>query len=396
MANTKVFSWKINDYKYGYLYVPGKSGSELISNRIIDENVLNQIAQVVSGWNEREYEQKFNELNEIIHNAYQVYIPGEYKDYFSQGVDNYIVLTGKDGSAGKASADLSQETFNKIKNFVSASVAQAKKELKAEVESVKDYTIGKMTEEVSNVNDKITTAQAEIASNNSALSSQLSSAQAALNTAAQLFDFESAGVTKQNLINAIKDSKTAKVNFETNNALLSRQSQLLDRHDAKIEDIRVASESLNRELTTLSERTTSRLDAIESNVSEISNTVETIKVISNAGSQESGESQVFSKGIVKEEESEFIGITDNDDGTSNLDIDAGGEKYSIKVYGYGKKLKVREIDDGLAIASNGFRYKDSSGSIISLINGNILLSNADGSGKLEIKKDGLYINGTKQ
>ena len=59
-------------------------------------------------------------------------------------------------------------------------------------------------------------------------------------------------------------------------------------------------------------------------------------------------------------------------------------------------LVLPPVEDGLVLATNGFRYKDKSGSIISMINGNILLSNADGSGKLEIKKDGLYINGNKQ
>ena len=41
MAQTRVFSWKIDGNSYGYLYIPpGKTGVELISNRITDDAVL--------------------------------------------------------------------------------------------------------------------------------------------------------------------------------------------------------------------------------------------------------------------------------------------------------------------------------------------------------------------
>jgi hypothetical protein len=107
----------------------------------------------------------------------------------------------------------------------------------------------------------------------------------------------------------------------------------------------------------------------------------------------------FSKGVEDDEDDLNILETetiDNGDGTFDIVSTLGSETYNVRILGFGNKIKASDNTKGLVLASNGVKYTDKSGSSISIINGNIKLSNADGSGKLEIKKDGLYINGVKQ
>ena len=104
-------------------------------------------------------------------------------------------------------------------------------------------------------------------------------------------------------------------------------------------------------------------------------------------------SRYFPNDILYMLETETI---DNGDGTFDIVSTLGSEVYNVKILAFGSKIKANDDTKGLVLASNGIKYTDKSGSSISIINGNIKLSNSDGSGKLEIKKDGLYINDIKQ
>jgi hypothetical protein len=396
MANTKVFSWKIDNNKYGYLYIPGKSGNGLISDRIIDNTLLGAIADEVSSWDFETYRDRFNTLNQIISSRYNgAVIPGDASRYFNQGAGNYIVLTGKDGSDKSGNSGLSEEVVRTIKNIVYSNLQSAKEELRSEANSIKDYTIGKFNENIERVTETINSAKLEMEGKNAELSSKLERAETSMAVAAELFDMNSNGITKENLSMAIHEASEAKVKLASNDLMFSEQRQLIDRAREDIVRVEAESSNLRQDLTSLSESTTNRFSRLENDLNDVSNTVESMK---NSEISVSTNEQNFSRGSkgLKEDELAFVDTIENEDGSYDFIANVGNENYKIKIYGYGKKIKVREVEDGLVLASNGFRYKDSSGSIISMIGGNILLSNGDGSGKLEIKKDGLYINGVKQ
>ena len=178
-----------------------------------------------------------------------------------------------------------------------------------------------------------------------------------------------------------------------------------------------AVESIRRDVDSQSERitgmnntfeeemraTNTRIDNISDEVAKIDTKVE--RAVSKASAREessdietSDREMTFAKGFEDDEdlyalETETI---DNGDGTFDIISTLGSEVYNVKILAFGNKLKVGDKTEGLVLASNGVKYTDKSGSSISIINGNIKLSNADGSGKLEIKKDGLYINDIKQ
>ena len=398
MAQTRVFSWKIDGNSYGYLYIPpGKTGVELISNRITDDAVLTEISNVISNWDESEYTNKFNELNSVIRRKFGVSIPGSASDYFNGYVKNYIVLTGKDGGYLKKQTNtVSEETAETIKKLVNSELTKAKKELKADVERVKESTISTVNSKINAASSEMVSLKNELIANESAMSAKLDSAQLKINTAAQLFDMNGTGVNKQNLQNAITKSNIAIERLNVTDNILSEQSASIretnerftnetSQINGRITDIESNTEALERAVNT-----------IGSTVSELNIRVERMSSSSIEMQQEERQSTNLRSAMPDNEETAITETIDNGDGSFNINTTIGNENYNVKIYGYGGKIKVREVEDGLVLATNGFRYKDKSGSIISMINGNILLSNADGNGKLEIKKDGLYINGNKQ
>jgi hypothetical protein len=198
--------------------------------------------------------------------------------------------------------------------------------------------------------------------------------------------------TKMHELESFVDEKT-----RANANAVSAIRHDVDNQNERIIDI---SASFEDELRS----TNSRIDNISDEVARIDTKVERVaanKVISEDVSEEitvNDRSLSFAKGFEDDEdlyalETETI---DNGDGTFDIIATLGSETYNIRILAFGNRLKVADKTQGLVLASNGIKYADKSGSSISIINGNIKLSNADGSGKLEIKKDGLYINGVKQ
>lgn len=398
MAQTRVFSWKIDGNSYGYLYIPpGKSGAELISNRITDDAVLTEISNVIANWTESEYTTKFNELNSAIRAKFGVSIPGSASDYFNGYVKNYIVLTGKDGGYSKKQTNtVSEETAETIKKLVNSELAKAKKELKADVESVKESTISTVNSKINAASSEMVSLKNELIANENAMSAKLDSAQSKIDTAAQLFDMNGTGVNKQNLQNAITKSNTAIERLNVTDSRLSEQSVSIRETNERLTNETSQINGRITEVESSTEELERAVNTIGSTVSELNIRVERMSSASIEMQQEEQQSTNLRSAMPDNEETALTETIDNGDGSFNINTTIGNENYNVKIYGYGGKIKVREVEDGLVLATNGFRYKDKSGSIISMINGNILLSNADGSGKLEIKKDGLYINGNKQ
>lgn len=210
MASTRVFSWKLDDKKYGYLYIPGTNN--LITNRITDNDVLQQIADTVAVMNETEYAQAFSNLNGQIYNLYNTSIPGTYSDYIGGRVTNYIVLTGKDGTSyGPEKPFLTEEEMNTVKNTIKSQLAESERDLSGIVSTYQTETIEKI-DELTNVTlpQIITDAKEELSGQNIYLASQLSGAAYALSAATQLFDLSSAGIYNDDIISAVSYSLISK------------------------------------------------------------------------------------------------------------------------------------------------------------------------------------------
>lgn len=405
MAQTRVFSWKITDNKYGYLYIPGKRGNELISDRITNEEILSQIAGVVGEMDISEYENKFNELNDLIYSKYRVRIPGTASEYCGDYSKNYIILGGKDGGTKQINEkELNNYIIRNVENAIENKLNQAKKELKLEVNNVKDITISKVNETVDNAINEIDSIKVEIDSGNTILSEKLIAAQTHIERAADLFDFNSTGVNKENLQNAINNSSSA----VTRLGFVERDiNSLNERSDNFAHDIN----DLNREVETLNSGvsyvvTTVReqgetlrnvTGSVNSLMSRMAAVEEEVYEDSQIDDNEPLSKSMPSRSAIQDNDIAGIAnVTDNEDGTYNAKFTVGNETFHIKLYGFGNYIKEDEFEDGLVLARNGFRYMDKSGSQISIVNGNITLSNANGTGKLEIKDDGLYINGKKK
>ena len=223
--------------------------------------------------------------------------------------------------------------------------------------------------------------------------------------------------------NGVRDNVLAKLEHDVPVSSLqelvngTKMQELESFVDEKTRANTSAVESIRRDVDSQSERitgmnntfeeemraTNTRIDNISDEVAKIDTKVE--RAVSKASAREessdietSDREMTFAKGFEDDEdlyalETETI---DNGDGTFDIISTLGSEVYNVKILAFGNKLKVGDKTEGLVLASNGVKYTDKSGSSISIINGNIKLSNADGSGKLEIKKDGLYINDIKQ
>lgn len=401
MGKTRVFSWKIKDNVYGYLYT-GKNDGSLISERIMEPTLLNEIADVVSEMTEEDYSSAFNELNGQISSRYGVSIPGTYSDYYGSDVGNYIVLTGKDGSSftNKTYGKVDEESMNKIKEYIDNKLNIAKEQLKDDVNVVNAQTIDKIEHVNANVTAVVSAAEQALEANNAVMANKLESAASAIQTATKIFDLESNGVTAEKLKTAIDNYDETKTWIEAKNAdLESNKAQInsiiprLDETHAMVEqvDVKVDSYKINVD---------SKLSELENNVKEIDNKVNKIKVSSYVEQEtiSANESTNYSKGLSNEiydsiYETETI---DNEDGTFDIKTNIGNETFGIHILGFGNKLENEEKHIGLSLANNGLKYLDKSGSFISIIDGDIILSNSDGSGKIEIKSDGVHITGKKR
>lgn len=402
MGRTRVFSWKIKDNVYGYLYT-GKNDGNLISERITEPTLLSTIADAVSNMTEEEYSSAFTTLNGQINSRYGVSIPGTYSDYYGSDAGNYIVLTGKDGSSftNQTYGKVDGEAMNKIKEYIDSKLNIAKEQLKEDVNAVNAQTIDKIEHVNANVSAIVSAAEQALEANNAVMANKLESAASAIQTATKIFDLESNGITAEKLKTAIDNYADTKTWIESKNAdLESNKAQIsaiiprLDETHSMVEQVDVKVDSYKVNVDT-------KLSQLESNVKDIDNKVNKIKTSSSIEQEvvSDGNEVNYSRGIGIGETYDSIYETetiDNEDGTFDIKTTIGNETFEMKVLGFGNKLENEEKHVGLSVANNGFKYLDKSGSFISIIDGDIVLSNADGSGKIEIKSDGVHITGRKR
>lgn len=404
MGITTVFSWKVSDEKYGYLWTVETEGP-CITYRITDPSKLEQIVGEVSSWDESTYAEKFNALSDLIHRNFGQYIEGSYSDYYhgNNGGKSYIMLTGKDGSgAGNSgNSDIDEDVLEKIKTFITKEVSAATVSVKTELNNFKASTTEKMNVFSGAVETKINSTKNELtASTNSIIDGRLGAISNNLKDSVlgelkgeipgggSLSDFV-------NTTNIMVGELTSNVNGS-----IARNSNLVEEIGRNVSEQSTRIESINRTMEDEIQATNNKIDNLANDVNVINTKVDRVAASHSMSEETVVETENFSasKGENFDEDSYILETEtiDNDDGTFDIISRIGNEEYDVKILSFGNKLKVGDSNVGLTLASNGFKYLDRSGSSISIINGNILLSNADGSGKLEIKKDGLYINGVKQ
>ena len=402
MGRTRVFSWKIKDNAYGYLYT-GRNDGSLISERITEPTLLNEIANVVSEMSEEDYSSAFTTLNEQISARYGVSIPGTYSDYYGSDAGNYIVLTGKDGSSftNQTYGKVDEESMNKIKEYIDSKLNIAKEQLKDDVNAVNAQTIDKIEHVNANVASVVNAAEQALEANNAVMANKLEAAASAIQTATKIFDLESNGVTAEKLKTAIdnydetKDWIDAKnADLESNKAQINAIVPRLDETHNMVEQVDVKVDSYKINVDT-------KLSELENSVKSIDNKVNAIKASSSVAQEsvDNGNDVNYSRGIITDNAYDSMYETetiDNEDGTFDIKTTIGNETFEMRVLGFGNKLESEEKHVGLSVANNGFKYLDKSGSFISIIDGDIILSNASGSGKIEIKSDGVHMTGRKR
>lgn len=406
MGKTIVFSWKIDNSKYGYLCGPEPEKNDpMICDRITYDSSLKAISNKVSSWNIGEYTEKFNILKSQIsdYTGGQT-ISGEATDYYyDNGDKNYIVLTGKDGSnwCGGGNSNLSQETVEEIKKYVDAKFAATKVKLDSEINALTAKTTTQIEKVSTSLTSKIEAAEQQIAVQNSVMSNKLEAASNAISVATKIFDLESANITVDKLNKAISDSNETKVWKDAAEEKLIAHDSIVEYCKDRVEADSVKVGKLGEKIEEYKAEAYDRIALVQKEVENVNNKIVKISKDSAAISEETSaeENQALRAGITNNDsyisETETI---DNGDGTFDINTTIGDETFNVKIYGYGKKLRANgnEGVNGLILANNGVKYTDKSGSFISIINGNIKLSNSNGSGKIEIKDDGVYINGVKQ
>lgn len=402
MGVTTVFSWKVSDNKYGYLWTVETNGP-CITNRIVEPNKLEQIVGEISSWDEATYSEKFNALSNLIHDTFGKYIEGDYIDYYhgNNGGKSYIMLTGKDGSGpvNSGNSDIDDTVLEKLKTYITKEVSSATVSVKTELNNFKAATNEKINVFSGAVETKIDSTKNELSNNtNNIINSRLDAiSNGVKDSVLSEINRDIPVSSLQELVNGTRmrefeNSVNEKVKISANNV-----EQIRGDVSSQSERIEAISRNVDDEIRATNEK----LDNLTTDVNVINTKVDRVAANKSIREEEAAnETEVFSasRGMAIDEDTYILETEtiDNDDGTFDIISRIGNEEYDIKILSFGNKLKVSDSNIGLTLASNGFKYLDRSGSSISIINGNIRLSNADGSGKLEIKKEGLYINGIKQ
>ena len=401
MGKTIVFSWKIDNTKYGYLCGPEEENDDvMICDRILTDSTLKAISNKVSSWTFVKYETNFTKLKMAISNyTGGQTISGTASDYYYENNDkNYIVLTGKDGSNGNPKySTIGNETFDEIKKYIDSKFISAKTDLKSEMNSFMARTQTKIESVSASLISKVTSVEEEITEQNSVMASQLEAASNSIIAASKIFDLEAANITVEKLNKAIEDSNETKIWKDSAEISINAHEDIVEYCKNKVEYNSVKVGKLGEKIDEYRADVYDKIASVAYEVENISNKVD--NMTNNAYyEQEQQQDVIMGNGGEIESYVSKTETIDNGDGTFDIFTTIGDETFNVKVFGYGKKLRANgnEGVNGLLLASNVMKYVDKSGSLISIINGNIKLSNASGSGKIEIKDDGVYINGVKQ
>lgn len=397
----RVFSWKLDDYKYGYIQPPNGNNGSHISDRITNDGILSQMAETVKTWDIDTYKTMFNELNEEIKNQFGTVIPGNAEDYFDDGQTNknYIVLTGKDGSNSNSSG-IKEQDLAAIENAVMSKINLAMSEINSIKNNLQTWVNDKTNSFISSANSISHDTIVAVSAMNQSLKEKLDNAEHSLSVASALFDFDNSGVNKQNLISAINKSNSAMTWAEASKIKESAMTQQISQIESTLASVQSEQNNLSSRIASTNDALMNNLGSLNRKIINLETDVVEIKEETSSSQQASAQQEVFSSSKRKSStksntstESVSTKIIENKDGTYTTLVKVGNESYSINVYGFGSTFDDENKKEGLSLANNGFMYENN-GSFISIVDGTIKLMNKNGNG-IEITNDGVFINGKK-
>lgn len=203
----KVISWKLDSYKYGYLYIPGVSGSNQthITNRITNQEALSSMVSHVSSWDFATYETAFNNLNDEITRKYGTPIEGSASDYYYSSGQTYVILTGKDGENAK-NCDISDEMLEKIDGVVSKRVNVAIASMSSTTSTMQSWVSDKVNYILSSSQSAICASTISLEDCKTVFSAQVSTAVESMNHLADLFDLADSEIDADKIKTMYKNS----------------------------------------------------------------------------------------------------------------------------------------------------------------------------------------------
>jgi hypothetical protein len=395
----RVFSWKLDDYKYGYI-IPPKGNGPHISKRVEDKEKLSEMAETVKGMDKETYTRLFNELNQEVYDMLHVSISGSADDYYgNESVDsNYIILTGKDGANGKSM--LTEEDLKKIEKTVTEKINIAKAEINAAEKSLKAWVVNK-TNSTMETSMEITQESVEnMNAINQSLREQLENAESYLNTAASLFDFNGYGITRNKIVSTISNSNSALTLASVANKTASEAIDELKSVSESLSSLQNEQSILKKNIKNVNDSMLTNIGNVKQQINEIKEDVENAKMTaySQTASTENGTLLgVGRKKMARNENSPnsiITNVVQNGDKTYTSLVKIGDENYFINVLPSGETLNDENAKDGLTLSKTGFRYLNNGAEIL-ISDGIIRLSGKNGNGSIEINDDGVFINGKK-
>lgn len=395
----RVFSWKLDDYKYGYIMPPKQNGPH-ISERITNETLLSKMAETVKTWDKKTYTRMFNELNQEVYDMFHVKITGSADDYYGdEHIDNnYIILTGKDGSNGNTM--LTNEDLKKIEKTVTNKLNLAKSEIEAAEKSLKLWVIDKTNSSIASSMSITQESVEKMKELNNSLKEKLESAEESLRIASALFDFNGHGITREKLVKTISNANSALTLASVANTTANEAVDKLKDVSKDISSLQNEQSKLKDKVNIVNDTMLTNIGKVKQQITEMEEKIEDVKMTANSNSSSSANDTLLSSGRKSRKRSEespnsvITNIVQNGDGTYTSLVKIGNENYFINVLPSGETLTDENAKNGFTLAKNGFRYMNGGAEII-ISDGTIKLSNKNGNGSIEINDDGVFINGKK-
>lgn len=395
----RVFSWKLDDYKYGYIMPPKQNGPH-ISERITNETLLSKMAETVKTWDKKTYTRMFNELNQEVYDMFHVKITGSADDYYGdEHIDNnYIILTGKDGSNGNTM--LTNEDLKKIEKTVTNKLNLAQSEIEAAEKSLKLWVIDKTNSSIASSMSITQESVEKMKELNNSLKEKLESAEESLRIASALFDFNGHGITREKLVKTISNANSALTLASVANTTANEAVDKLKDVSKDISSLQNEQSKLKDKVNIVNDTMLTNIGKVKQQITEMEEKIEDVKITANSQASSSANDTLLSSGKKSRKRSEespnsvITNIVQNGDGTYTSLVKIGDENYFINVLPSGETLTDENAKNGLTLSKNGFRYMNGNSEIL-ISDGIIKLSNKNGNGSIEINDDGVFINGKK-
>lgn len=390
---SRVFSWKLDDYKYGYIVPPEQNGSH-ISERITNNSILSRMAETVKSWDRNTYTEKFNELNNEVFTVFHVSIPGKAEDYFGDDkVDsNYIILTGKDG-ADNRDGNLKDEDLKKIEKAVSSKINIAMSEINGINSNLRAWVVDKTNSSIISAQTISERTIEEMTSINKELKDDLENAEESIRVAAALFDFDGNGITRDKLIGAISNSNSALTLASVANSKADSVVSQIEGISRNMDSLQNNQSNIDNRLKLVNETMLVNFGKITQKIDVLEEEVEDVKISSYETNSSTQETIAGSVRNNKSKNSVLTNVVKNGDGTHTLVINIGDENYLVNVVS--KRENFSDVKkNGITISKNGFMYANEGVEFL-ISDGYIKMCNKSGGGSLLINEDGVFINGVK-